>query len=70
MLLPGFFKRLIAANALLWLGTQMQIYIARIREALFQAFVHDVVNTSKAAAYSGMLMFFPALLVMTHWWPG
>jgi membrane protein len=43
----------------------MQKYLARIREALFQAFVHDVVNTSKAAAYSGMLMFFPALLVMT-----
>ena len=43
----------------------MNKYLARIREALFQAFVHDVVNTSKAAAYSGMLMFFPALLVMT-----
>ena len=42
-----------------------QRYLARIREALFQAFVHDVVNTSKAAAYSGMLMFFPALLVIT-----
>src|SRR6202453_3739739 len=53
------------ANALLWLGTQMHKYLARIREALFQAFVHDVVNTSKAAAYSGMLMVFPALLVVT-----
>ena len=30
-----------------------------------QALAHDVVNTSKAAAYSGMLMFFPALLVIT-----
>ena len=26
---------------------------------------HDIVNTSKAAAYSGMLMFFPAVLVLT-----
>jgi membrane protein len=43
----------------------MPRYFARIREALFSAFAHDVVNTSKAAAYSGMLMFFPALLVTT-----
>ncbi len=43
----------------------MTSYAARTREALFQAFIHDVVNTSKAAAYSGMLMFFPALLVIT-----
>jgi membrane protein len=43
----------------------MASYFSRIREALVQAFMHDVVNTSKAAAYSGMLMFFPALLVIT-----
>ena len=43
----------------------MTSYAAKTREALFQAFIHDVVNTSKAAAYSGMLMFFPALLVIT-----
>ena len=43
----------------------MSRYLARIREALFHAFAHDVVNTAKAAAYSGMLMFFPALLVIT-----
>ncbi|MGD0154644.1 MAG: YihY/virulence factor BrkB family protein [Terracidiphilus sp.] len=43
----------------------MTSYFSRIREALVQAFIHDVVNTSKAAAYSGMLMFFPALLVIT-----
>jgi len=30
-----------------------------------QALTHDVVNTAKAAAYSGMLMMFPALLVAT-----
>jgi len=40
-------------------------YLAKTREALIQAYIHDVINTSKAAAYSGMLMFFPALLVIT-----
>jgi membrane protein len=43
----------------------MTSYLARIKEALLQAFAHDVVNTAKAVAYSGMLMFFPALLVAT-----
>ncbi len=33
--------------------------------ALVNAFYHDVANTAKAAAYSGMLTFFPALLVIT-----
>ncbi len=37
----------------------------RVRAALIHSFEHDVVNTSKAAAYSGMLMLFPALLVIT-----
>ncbi len=35
------------------------------RKALVDALAHDVINTSKAAAYSGMLMLFPALLVIT-----
>jgi len=39
--------------------------LRRIRAALLHALEHDVVNTSKAAAYSGMLMLFPALLVIT-----
>ena len=43
----------------------MSRYFIRIRESLFHAFAHDVVNTAKAAAYSGMLMFFPTLLVIT-----
>ena len=43
----------------------MSRYFARIREALYLAFAHDVVNTAKAAAYSAVLMFFPALLVIT-----
>jgi len=43
----------------------MSNYLAQFKEAVLQAYAHDIVNTSKAAAYSGMLMFFPALLVMT-----
>jgi membrane protein len=43
----------------------MTSYSAKIREALLQALAHDMVNTAKAAAYSGMLLFFPALLVIT-----
>lgn len=36
-----------------------------LRSAVLNALAHDVVNTAKAAAYSGMLMLFPALLVIT-----
>jgi len=35
------------------------------RNALWLALDHDVLNTAKAAAYSGMLMLFPALVVLT-----
>lgn len=35
------------------------------RKAVFLALEHDVLNTAKAAAYSGMLMFFPAFIVLT-----
>jgi membrane protein len=35
------------------------------RKAILLALDHDVINTAKAAAYSGMLMLFPALLVFT-----
>jgi membrane protein len=37
----------------------------KIRKAVWEALAHDVINTSKAAAYSAMLMLFPALLVIT-----
>jgi membrane protein len=40
-------------------------FFSKLQKALWQAFDHDVVNTAKAAAYSGMLMMFPALLVVT-----
>ncbi len=43
----------------------MKKFFARVRAAVLRALDHDVVNTAKAAAYSGMLMLFPALLVVT-----
>lgn len=43
----------------------MTKFLRRSRAALLNALEHDVVNTAKAAAYSGMLMLFPALLVIT-----
>lgn len=43
----------------------MNRYLRVSREALLRALANDVINTSKAAAYSGMLMLFPALLVIT-----
>jgi membrane protein len=39
--------------------------LSQFRRAIMQALAHDVINTSKAAAYSGMLMLFPALLLVT-----
>ncbi|HEX3892437.1 MAG TPA: YihY/virulence factor BrkB family protein [Terracidiphilus sp.] len=35
------------------------------RKAFLLAFEHDVLNTAKAAAYSGMLMLFPTMVVVT-----
>jgi len=43
----------------------MSRVLIKIRKAILQAFEHDAFNTAKAAAYSGMLMLFPALLVLT-----
>ena len=43
----------------------MKNFFVKIRQALLLALAHDIVNTAKAAAYSGMLMFFPAVLVIT-----
>ena len=34
-------------------------YAVSFRKALWLALEHDVLNTAKAAAYSGMLMLFP-----------
>jgi membrane protein len=40
-------------------------FLKHLRNAGMQALANDVFNTAKAAAYSGMLMLFPALLVVT-----
>jgi membrane protein len=47
-----------------FLGRSMARFFVRLRKAIWNALDDDVVNTSKAAAYSGMLMLFPALMVM------
>ncbi len=43
----------------------MNRLIRQLRDALVQAFAHDALNTAKATAYSGILMLFPAFLVLT-----
>ena len=43
----------------------MSRYFLQFRRAILKAIEHDVINTAKAAAYSSMLMLFPALLVLT-----
>jgi membrane protein len=43
----------------------MAQFLRHFRKAVWQALDHDVLNTAKAAAYSGMLMLFPALVVLT-----
>jgi membrane protein len=43
----------------------MSRFLNKFRKAILLALEHDVINTAKAAAYSGMLMLFPALLVLT-----
>jgi len=37
----------------------------KLRKAILLAIQHDVLNTAKAAAYSGMLMLFPTMVVVT-----
>jgi len=43
----------------------MKSFYVKFRQAMWMALAHDVVNTAKAAAYSAMLMLFPAVLVIT-----
>jgi membrane protein len=43
----------------------MMILLRHLRKAIWLALDHDVLNTAKASAYSGMLMLFPGMLVMT-----
>jgi membrane protein len=44
---------------------QAIVFFAKFKVAFREALTHDVINTAKAAAYSAMLMLFPALLVAT-----
>ena len=39
--------------------------LPKLRKALLLALEHDVLNTAKAAAYSGMLMLFPTMVMIT-----
>jgi membrane protein len=43
----------------------MNSFLVKFQKAVGQALANDVLNTAKAAAYSGMLMMFPSLLVVT-----
>jgi membrane protein len=43
----------------------MPRFLLHLRNAAVQALANDVFNTAKAAAYSGMLMMFPALVVLS-----
>ena len=54
-------RRECSTLALIAMGKILQL----IRSSLWLALDHDVFNTAKAAAYSGMLCFFPAVLVLT-----
>ncbi len=42
---------------------RMARVLVKFRRAILHALEHDVVNTAKAVAYSGMLMLFPGLLL-------
>jgi membrane protein len=43
----------------------MVAFFQKFRKALWLAIEHDVLNTAKASAYSGMLMLFPTMVVIT-----
>jgi len=43
----------------------MTPFFRHFKNAIWLALEHDVLNTAKAAAYSGMLALFPALVVLT-----
>jgi membrane protein len=43
----------------------MPPFVEKLRKAIWLAMQHDVLNTAKATAYSGMLMLFPTMIVVT-----
>src|ERR1700730_8315244 len=46
------------------LGPAMLRFLRLLRLAFWRAFQHDAFSTAKASAYSAILTFFPALLVV------
>lgn len=46
-------------------GILLRQHAAHFRKAVWLALEHDVLNTAKAVAYSGMLMMFPMLVAIT-----
>src|ERR1700685_969099 len=46
------------------LGSAMLLFLRLLRLALWRAFQHDAFSIAKASAYSSILTFFPALLVV------
>jgi membrane protein len=44
---------------------RMMQMLRHLRDAIWTALLHDVLSTAKAAAYSGILMLFPTVLVLT-----
>ena len=46
------------------LGPLMLRFLRLLRLAFWRAFQHDAFATAKAAAYSSILTFFPALLII------
>jgi membrane protein len=42
----------------------MDRFIRQIKKAVWQSLGHNVLNTAKATAYSGMLMLFPSVVVL------
>ena len=45
--------------------SELKVLLAHFRKAVWLALEHDVLNTAKAVAYSGMLMMFPMLVAIT-----
>jgi membrane protein len=45
--------------------SQVKRFLGYLHQALWHALEHDVLGTAKGAAYSGVLMLFPALVVIT-----
>src|SRR5438270_11669336 len=48
----------------LYTSRSMRRLLSLLKRAFFRAFEHDVFGIAKAAAYSGIITLFPALLVL------